>query len=142
MLWDVRHEWTSGAQFTFNCYLHWATLVVRDTGDSSGHSLHSKEGMTQGGALTMIAYAIGVLPLIRGIWGAHPCVTQPWYADDTGAGGEFEHFLAHLWDLQLRGPQRDYYPEPTKSILVVAPRNVARAEDLFRGMGIQVVTGH
>ena len=30
MLWAVRHEWTSGAQFTFNCYRHWAMLVVRD----------------------------------------------------------------------------------------------------------------
>ena len=44
MLWDVRHESPSGAQFTFNCYRHWATLVVRDTGDGSGHFLHSKEG--------------------------------------------------------------------------------------------------
>ena len=33
MLWAVRHEWPSGLQFTFNCYLHWATLVVRDIGD-------------------------------------------------------------------------------------------------------------
>ena len=31
MIWDVRHEWTSGAQFTFNCYRHWATLVILDT---------------------------------------------------------------------------------------------------------------
>ena len=22
MLWAVRHKWPSGAQFTFNCYLH------------------------------------------------------------------------------------------------------------------------
>ena len=28
MLWAVRHEWSSGAQFTFNCYRRWATLVV------------------------------------------------------------------------------------------------------------------
>ena len=42
MLWAVRHEWPSGVQFTFNCYHHWATLVVRSTGDGSGHLLHSK----------------------------------------------------------------------------------------------------
>ena len=30
MLWAVRQEWPSGAQFTFNCYRHWSTLVVRD----------------------------------------------------------------------------------------------------------------
>ena len=28
MLWAVRHEWPSGTQYTFNCYHHWATLVV------------------------------------------------------------------------------------------------------------------
>ena len=48
MLWAVRNKWPSCMQFTFNCYRHWATLVVRDTGDGSGHFLHSKEGVTQG----------------------------------------------------------------------------------------------
>ena len=48
MLWAVRHEWPSGAQFTFNCYRHWATLVVRNTEEGSGHFLQSKEGVTQG----------------------------------------------------------------------------------------------
>ena len=67
MLWPVQHEWPSGAQFAFNCYRHWATLVVRDTGDGSGHFLQSKEGVTQGDPLVMIAYYIGVLPLIRDI---------------------------------------------------------------------------
>ena len=86
MLWAVRHEWPSGAQFTFNCYRHWATLVVRDIGDGSGHFLHSKEGVTQGDPLAMITYGIGVLPLIRELQDTHPRATQPWYADDTGAG--------------------------------------------------------
>ena len=48
MLWAVRNQWPSGAQFMFNCYRHWATLVVRDTGDGSCHFLHIKEGVTQG----------------------------------------------------------------------------------------------
>ena len=49
---------------------------------------------------------------------------------------------AHFRDLQARGPARGYYPETTKSILVVAPRSVAQAEEHFRGLGIRVVTGH
>ena len=49
---------------------------------------------------------------------------------------------AHFHDLQARGPARGYYPDPNKSILVVAPGNVARAEEHFRGLGIRVVTGH
>ena len=62
MLWAVRHEWPSSTHFPFNCYRHWATLVVRDIGDGSSHFFHSKEGVTQGDPLAMIAYGIGVLP--------------------------------------------------------------------------------
>ena len=67
----------------------------------------------------MIAYGIGVLPLIRELMEDNPRVTQPWYADDAGAGGTFAKVQAHFQDLQVRGPARGYYPEPTKSILVV-----------------------
>ena len=88
----------------------------------------------------MIAYGIGVPPLIGELRGAHPRVTFPWYTDDTGADGKFPHILDHLRDLQARGPPRGYFPEPTKSILVVAPRNAAREEEFFRWMGLKVVT--
>ena len=64
MLWAVQHEWSSGTQFTFDCYRHWATLVVHDL-EGSGHLFHSKEGVNQGYPLAMIAYVTGVLPLIR-----------------------------------------------------------------------------
>ena len=116
--------------------------MIRDTVDGSGHFLYSKEGVTKGDPLTMIAYGIWVLHLIREPQGAHLRVTQPWYPDDAGAGGNFVHMLAHIWDLQAWGLSRGYFPEPTKTILVVSPRNVARAEEFFRGRGIKVVTGH
>ena len=67
----------------------------------------------------MITYGIGVLPLIRDPKKDHPRVTQPWYADDAGTGGKFGDVMAHFRDLQLRGPARGYFPEPSKSILVV-----------------------
>ena len=86
MLWDVRNEWPSGAKFTFNCYRHWATLVVRNIKDGSGHFLHSKEGLTHGDPLAMIVYGIGVLPLISDLRRDHPHVTQPWYTDNMGGG--------------------------------------------------------
>ena len=91
MVWSVRYECPGGAHFTFYCYCHWATMVVRNTSDGSGHFLHRK--------------------------------------------------LAHFRELQLRGPAWGYYPEPTKSILVVAERNVPRAKECFRVMVIQVVMG-
>ena len=90
----------------------------------------------------MIAYGIEVLPLIRDIRNAHPQVTQTWYADDAGAGGTFQQILEHFQKLQARALAQGCYPEPTKSILVVAPGNIAREEEHFRGIGIRVVTGH
>ena len=90
----------------------------------------------------MIAYGIGVLPLIRELQGDHPQVTEPWYADDAVAGGKFPNIVERVRDLQARGPAGDYYLEPTKSILVVALGNAAREEENFRGWGIKVVTGH
>ena len=59
-----------------------------------------------------------------------------------GWEGSFYNIMEHLRDLQGRGPARGYYPDPTKRILVVAPGNVAQAEEHFRGLGIKVVTGH
>ena len=50
------------------------------------------------------------------------------YVDDTGVGGSFGNILANFKDIQVRGPPRGYFPEPTKIILVVSPRNVTRAE--------------
>ena len=66
----------------------------------------------------------------------------PWYADDAGAGGTFADVQAHFQDLQVWGPARGYYPELTKSILVITPGNVAPVEEHFCGLGIRVVTGH
>ena len=108
--------------------------------DGSGHFLHNKDGVNQGDPLAMITYGIGVITLIRELEDAHPRVTQPWHADDAGAGGNFDQILAHFWDLQAGGAPWGYFPEPTNSILVVAPRNVARAEEFFRGMFMMVVT--
>jgi hypothetical protein len=44
---------------------------------------------------------------------------QPWYADDAGARAKFdeiERFFRRLCEI---GPLFGYYPEPTKSILIV-----------------------
>ena len=41
----------------------------------------------------------------------------------------------------VQGPLRGYFPEPTKSVLVVYPWNVPREEAFFRGYKIQILTG-
>ena len=39
------------------------------------------------------------------------------------------------------GPKFGYYPEPNKSYLIVHPDFVAEAEDMFKPLGIKIVTG-
>jgi hypothetical protein len=46
MMWNVHHEWPSGARFVFNTYKQWATLVIR-THDGKGETLHSKQGVVK-----------------------------------------------------------------------------------------------
>ena len=87
MLWAVWHDWLGGAQFTFNCYRHWATLVVRDTADGSGHFLHSKEGVTQGDPLAMIEYGIGVILIIMDLRISHPASLSHGMLMTRGGGG-------------------------------------------------------
>ena len=38
-------------------------------------------------------------------------------------------------------PPWGYVPEPTKRILFVSPRNVLKADDQLRGVGLRLVTG-
>eukprot|EP00957_Ditylum_brightwellii_P074597 5668379-Ditylum_brightwellii.AAC.1 len=58
MLWEVRHLWAAGSRFAFNTYRHWWKLVLR----GQDELILSKEGMTQGDPLSMILYALPVLP--------------------------------------------------------------------------------
>lgn len=140
MLWTVRHTWPSGSQFVFNCYKHYSRLVVRGL-DGTSSVVLSKVGVTQGDPLAMIAYGLGILPLIKLLQKKHPSIYQPWYADDGSAAGSFQHIKNFFTDLQILGPQYGYFPETTKSILVVSEKNVDPATTFFSDLGFQVVTG-
>ena len=140
MLWEVRFECPYGARFVFNCYCHWATLVIR-VGDGTGHFLFRKEGVNHGDPMDMVVYGLVILPLICELRQAHPGITQLWYFDDTRAGITFERIRRHLYYLMVRGPPRGYFLDPTKSILVVFPWNLPRVESFFQGYGLQIVTG-
>ena len=102
--------------------------------------LYSKEGVTQGDPLSMFMYAVGTLPLIRslhdpGRW------TQLWYADDASAGGALSDLRDWFNLLRSRGPAFGYFPEPTKSFVVVSEQWKSDATAIFGDLGVQVVTG-
>jgi hypothetical protein len=119
----VWHEWPSYAKFAFNCYRHFVVLVIRSQDGKSMAFIFSKEGVTQGDALAMAAYGVGLLPLIWHLKTELPNVKQSWYADDASAGESFTDLRLLFWRLQEIGPAYGYHPEPTKSILIVQSHN-------------------
>ena len=64
--------------FFFNCYRHWSSLFFRNR-NVMAIILHSKEGVTQGYPLVMMAYGIGILTLIKNLKREIPDVKHPWY---------------------------------------------------------------
>ena len=62
MLWTVRHQLLAGARFKFNCYTHWAQLLLRHPGKLT-LTILSREGFTQGDPFSMVMYGITLVPL-------------------------------------------------------------------------------
>jgi hypothetical protein len=140
MCWTIRHLWPSGARFTFNCYRHWSTLMI-PSANGTALFVHSQEGVMQGDPISMVAYGILLLPLIRTLKDEIPEVDQPWYADNAGAGGTFKGRWQYFEKLQEKGPRQGYFPEPSKSILIVQEHNKEAAEEYFKDFGFFVITG-
>ena len=102
----------------FNCCRHWSILLVRGK-DGVGSLMHSQEGVTQGDPLAMVAYGIGILPLIRHLKNKQPNLHQSWCADDASAAGSLQAIKLYFQELTEVGPKHGYHPEPSKSILIV-----------------------
>jgi hypothetical protein len=89
----------------------------------------------------MFAYGIGILPLIRQLKKEFPLVEQPWYTDNAGAGGKFDRIRSQFLRLVKLGPTFGYFPESTKSILIVAQHNLESATSVFVDLHFKVKTG-
>ena len=96
----------------------------------------SQEGTTQGDPLAMAMYAIGILPLIHRLKGES--VKQVWYADDATAGAQLAH-LRDWWDrLVEHGPDYGYYPNASKTWIVVKEDKVDAAVAAFQGTKVNI----
>ena len=85
-------------------------------------------------------YRIGILPLINNLKRAIPEVTQPWYADDTGALGPFARLDTYFDSLTCQGPGLGYHPEPTNILLIVHPDNLGAGKVFGARHGFRVCT--
>jgi hypothetical protein len=109
----------------------------------NGHALFvfSKEGITQGNPLAMAIFGILLLLLIRQLKREIPDISQLWYADDAGARGNFESLCCCFEQLQEIRPSRGYFPEPSKSIIVVLEHNSEKAKSSFKDLEFKVTNG-
>ena len=89
----------------------------------------------------MIAYGIGILPLIKNLKRAIPEVTQPWQADDAGALGTFARLETYFDSLTRQSPGQGYHPDRTKSVLIVHPENIEARKNFRERHGFRVCTG-
>ena len=74
--------------------------------------MQSRKGVTQGDPLTMVAYGIGVIPLIQRLKVAYTNVTQTWYNDYTSALGNNKKIKLYFNSLKRLGPGCGYRSEP------------------------------
>ncbi len=141
------------ASNAFNCLNRQATLLNCDTICPSlthilintyrcnshlfvdGQHLLSKEGTTQGDPLAMAMYAIGTYPLIRKLDGI---ANQVWYADDSAAGSSLENIKKWWNALAEKGPLYGYYPNGSKTHVLVKPTLLDKAKEKFRDTKIVV----
>ena len=103
--------------------------------------LYSWEGVTQGGPLAMVTYFIGVIPLIKLLKEAYTNVIQSWYSDDTGELGTLNKIGLYFNLLKRFVPERVYYPEPLKNVLIVHPDIIVAGKEFGLCKGFKVCTG-
>ena len=96
----------------------------------------SEEGTTQGDPLAMPMYALGVIPLINAL--SDDFIKQVWYADDAFACGRLID-VRQWWDrLVSIGPDFSYFPNPSKTCLIVKNTCYDSAVSIFRNSGVCV----
>ena len=96
--------------------------------DGKAHIIHSGEGVTHGDPLDMVAYGIGILLLIKSLKSVYPDITQPYYSDDDGELGMFDHLKKYFKALKCNGPAQGYFLYPNKIILSVNLQNPEAGE--------------
>ena len=105
--------------FVANCYSTPSRLFI-----IGGVEISSAEGTTQGDPVAMAVYATAIIPLILMVLEItdklpNSITKCEAYADDIAAGGTLENLLEWWKAICELGPLFGYYPEESKSWLVV-----------------------
>ncbi|XP_066916388.1 uncharacterized protein [Clytia hemisphaerica] len=134
---SIKYACPEIATYVSNCYANPARLFV-----IGGLEISSQEGTTQGDPLGMAIYALGVTPMLNillfRINNQHNRMVA--FADDITAAGTLEA-LKQWWDHLLEiGPSYGYFPQPTKSWLIVKSDQLDQARQTFAGTQIKITS--
>ena len=104
-----------------------------------GETIASQEGTTQGDPLAMAMYSLGVIPLIMRTSGIQS-TRQVWYAHDSTTCGTIDRLL--MWGHKLVdvGPTFGYFPNPSKTWLLVKEDLMDKANELFHDTGVFIMS--
>ena len=121
------------APMLINTYRAPVRMVIVGSGE-----LASTEGTTQGDPLAMAMYALAITPLIHQLSTKSPDVSQVWFADDAISAASCAQ-LKEWWDnLSILGPTFGYYPNGSKTHLVVKEEYEEIAKQLFDDTDVHI----
>ena len=123
------------ATFVRNCYSNNLRIFI-----VGGVEISSREGTTQADPAAMAIYAIAIIPLILMLVEAtlKTSTVSAGYADDLTAAGMVRG-LKIWWDkLSELGPGFGYFPEATKSWIIVKEQYEDLAREVFGGTGVKI----
>ena len=87
----------------------------------------------------MAFYALGTVPLIQA-YKVPQLHGEVWFANDATSAGNLKHL--HTWwcNLNKKGPLYGYFPNGTKTWLIVKVGCEAEAVQLFQSSDVQITT--
>ena len=143
MMWTVWHRWPAGARFVFNCYRRWAQLLLRQPGEPRVTIL-SREGVTQGYLSWWFCTGSPLSPLAKELQAADPGLLSLFYVDGVTFDGLARRSPQLLKLLMKRGPDRGYFPEPSKSLFISdtpGQEEAAKSEFAVESLTLNFVSG-
>ena len=92
----------------------------------------------------MVLYGITLVPLVEELQAADLGILSLFYAGDAAFDGSARRSAQLLKLLMMRGPDRGYFPEPTKSLFISdtpGQEAAAKKEFLAEGLSLNFVSG-
>ena len=126
--------------FVHNCYSRPSQLFVID-----GVEIASSECTTQGDPVPMVVCAIAKISLILMTLE----ITESYSEDISKAAAYVDDLIAascipglkYWWNqLSELGPKFRYFPQASKSWLIIKPGVEGKAKTIFQGSGVQIIT--